>query len=127
MELANAPLRVVQMRTIANATCTALDEHNYTKVLQLKHAAVVQWTMLGADGNSKTDKAGMYCWDCQFDRPLGCRVFFSLLNRRVEMLREKVKFESSPSQEQRRRVLHEHVKRKGKDLCCARFHDTCRV
>jgi tetrahydromethanopterin S-methyltransferase subunit G len=127
MELANAPLRVVQMRTIANATCTALDEHNYTKVLQLKHAAVVQWTMLGADGNSKTDKAGMYCWDCQFDRPLGCRVFFSLLNRRVEMLREKVKFESSPSQEQRRRVLHEHVKRKGKDLCCARFHDTGRV
>ena len=72
--------------------------------------------------------AEMYCWDCQFDRPLSCRVFFSLLNRRVEILREYVKSKAtSPSHEDRRRVLYEHIKRKGRDLCCARFHDTGKV
>ena len=51
MQLSNAPLKVIQMRTISNATCAALEEQNYTRVIAFKQAAIVQWTMLGAQGN----------------------------------------------------------------------------
>jgi len=122
--MADAPLDVVQMRTLSNLTCGAIDENNITKVLALKHMAIVQWTRLAAGGNSKSRPSEMYCWDCERDTPLSCRVFFSLLVRRLQVMKESRRRRSDETHEERRRVLYEHVKKQGRQLCCARHHDT---
>mgnify|MGYP007078177760 FL=1 len=83
----DAPRAVVRMRQLSAVVCDKLNESDYALSLDARMHATRQWSILGGEGSSRINNDRMWCWDCEFQRPLGCEAFFTIAGRRLQLLR----------------------------------------
>lgn len=108
------------MRLFSSIVCDKLNESDYYEALEARYNATRHWAVLEGGGNSEKDVNNAWCWDCDLGRPLGCSAFFSVVGRRLSLLRDRL---DGPTKEQRRAAVEQHVREKAQGLCCARFKD----
>jgi hypothetical protein len=111
---------VNSMRLFSSIVCEKLNESDYYEALEARYNATRHWAVLDGSGNSEKDVKNAWCWDCDLHRPLGCAAFFSVVGRRLSLLRDRL---DGPTKEERRAAVERHVREKAQDLCCAKFTD----
>lgn len=119
-----AHVQINAMRLLSSITCDKLREKDYVLALEARMNSTRQWSLLGGGGNSKTNVATQWCWDCEMNRTIGCETHFMLVGRALQILREKRdQHRSIPSKNERRKLVEQSVRKQAEKLCCARFKD----